>query len=802
MPNTTTNLGLEKPLETEYYDVEVQNRNMDKIDNKFGNINTQMADFATKTDVNKINTQLTESPQTTESTASIISLPENAKGQIIGTLKGRTLVNLLGNDGDFEAIGRWVNEANITVDSTKYRYGTKCFKFAPINAQSNIRLDLDGLDATKYYLYIADVFLESIDSNSYPRLHLYDYGSSNNGIVKEVDKTKLNQWQTVVLKFTGKTGARVRTGFMGTSTTGVMYIDGGRIYEVPQSDYNLNDTELAIKFPFVNQTKSTLPVRLTSKDPTGKVIGRSYSPSDVVLDAVKNNTGVIVARDTFDFNTGELSKNTKRLTNIASGTTINYSDMGSAGWFNAYGANGEYQVAQKGTSLTFTATLLIYQLNKEIVTKYPPQLLEAYKNGTIIREKFVRDVGYVNTEGKIIIASGLKVKSVESILKLNTSDGSELVLDPSKVVISGDKTYITHPDLSVKSYCIYVFEYEDESTEPDVSLTINTSLLDRMNSAEKSIQSLDNKSDMLEDKTEALANEVSLKLDASFYTAADVLSKVKTVDGSGSGLDADTVDGIQGTDIATITGTQTLTNKTLTAPKIANGGYIADPSGNELLKFIQTTNAVNEITVKNAAVNNPPEIQASGGDTNIDLNLVPKGTGTVRIKGTPIVTELSPLILKYIGEVVLNSNTSSSVIVDSLQNYDYVRIEIHNLKMSFNNIEPLYFQFNNDATSGNHRYGTNQIGTTTVEASSQTGTEIRMHEAIPSVSNRASFAVLEINNHNPISLIKGHSLGYSFSNNMLLVGSYLGGKISSVKFRTSGNGNNFATGCTFKIYAK
>ena len=33
------------------------------------------------------------------------------------------------------------------------------------------------------------------------------------------------------------------------------------------------------------------------------------------------------------------------------------------------------------------------------------------------------------------------------------------------------------------------------------------------------------------------------KLDAASYTAADILTKIKTVDGSGSGLDADTLDG-------------------------------------------------------------------------------------------------------------------------------------------------------------------------------------------------------------------------------------------------------------------
>ena len=40
-----------------------------------------------------------------------------------------------------------------------------------------------------------------------------------------------------------------------------------------------------------------------------------------------------------------------------------------------------------------------------------------------------------------------------------------------------------------------------------------------------------------------LNTEVGQKLDASEYTAADVLTKLLTVDGAGSGLDADTVDG-------------------------------------------------------------------------------------------------------------------------------------------------------------------------------------------------------------------------------------------------------------------
>lgn len=45
--------------------------------------------------------------------------------------------------------------------------------------------------------------------------------------------------------------------------------------------------------------------------------------------------------------------------------------------------------------------------------------------------------------------------------------------------------------------------------------------------------------------TEFQLTDTNAKLNASDYTAADVLTKIKTVDGSGSGLDADTLDGVQ-----------------------------------------------------------------------------------------------------------------------------------------------------------------------------------------------------------------------------------------------------------------
>lgn len=83
--------------------------------------------------------------------------------------------------------------------------------------------------------------------------------------------------------------------------------------------------------------------------------------------------------------------------------------------------------------------------------------------------------------------------------------------------------------------------------------------------------------------------------------------------------------------LATLAGAETLSNKTLTAPKLANGGFIADANGNEGIILTTTASAVNEITVVPAATGNDPAITASGGDTNIDLALTPKGEGGVQL---------------------------------------------------------------------------------------------------------------------------------------------------------------------------
>lgn len=95
-------------------------------------------------------------------------------------------------------------------------------------------------------------------------------------------------------------------------------------------------------------------------------------------------------------------------------------------------------------------------------------------------------------------------------------------------------------------------------------------------------------------------------------------------------------------------------------------GSIEDSNGNELLKFTVTGSAVNELTVVNAATGNAPELQATGGDTNIDLVLQPKGTGEVLAGSNPVLDQGTSrsVTAKFTETPDSDSSASGSMTID------------------------------------------------------------------------------------------------------------------------------------------
>ena len=113
--------------------------------------------------------------------------------------------------------------------------------------------------------------------------------------------------------------------------------------------------------------------------------------------------------------------------------------------------------------------------------------------------------------------------------------------------------------------------------------------------------------------------------------------------------------------------TKTLTNKTLTAPKIVDGGFIADANGNEALVLQTASSAVNALEITNAASGGSVVVGVMGDDSNIDIDITPKGTGEVNIAAGN---------LNYAGTAV----TSTGAELNKLDGYNGSVTELNYLK--------------------------------------------------------------------------------------------------------------------------
>ena len=113
--------------------------------------------------------------------------------------------------------------------------------------------------------------------------------------------------------------------------------------------------------------------------------------------------------------------------------------------------------------------------------------------------------------------------------------------------------------------------------------------------------------------------------------------------------------------------TDTLTNKTLTAPKFADGGFIADANGAEALVFGAASTAVNEFKITNAATGSGPilaAISTSTTDSNIDVNITPLGTGNVNLLGDTVqcgdLNAAVTVTSNGTGDLILNTNNGTN----------------------------------------------------------------------------------------------------------------------------------------------
>jgi len=85
-------------------------------------------------------------------------------------------------------------------------------------------------------------------------------------------------------------------------------------------------------------------------------------------------------------------------------------------------------------------------------------------------------------------------------------------------------------------------------------------------------------------------------------------------------------------DAATLAGTETLSGKTLTAPKFVDLGFIADANGNEILILDTVDTAVPYLQLSNNTTGLNP-VLTGAGETNTGIDFLASGTGAFRFLG-------------------------------------------------------------------------------------------------------------------------------------------------------------------------
>lgn len=171
-------------------------------------------------------------------------------------------------------------------------------------------------------------------------------------------------------------------------------------------------------------------------------------------------------------------------------------------------------------------------------------------------------------------------------------------------------------------------------------------------------------------------NEV-IAFDTAGASAVTYLRIATGLAGSGPSINAD-----GGTDVtlkllAKGTGGVEITGGTITLAGNVNVGNnrlmltggglgIVDSGSNEYIKFVQTTSAVNEFTITNAAAGGGVTLETTGGSTDIDLLLVAKGTGVVKADGNAVLTTASTVSALTTVGTLASGNATAIVDASSL----------------------------------------------------------------------------------------------------------------------------------------
>ncbi|ASR48708.1 hypothetical protein B4V02_19415 [Paenibacillus kribbensis] len=244
----TPNLGLNQidrtSPKTTYFDLEKYlDQNWRSVDDFAGDVNDGVNAIKKRLDTTERKTV------TLEPGVQIVHAEKAAPFSLTG-LSGRTLVNLLGRDGNCEATTGWNVTGTLEIDTATRTSGANSIKVSLNAASGNINRAVNTVSG-KMYVLLAD-----LKNGSTSRAYV-----SVNGVANGNDVTG-TVFGTSFLRFTATSTSHV-VAAVGSGTSGNAFnVDSFRLYEVSSDEYaalaSMTADQVAANYPYVD---SVAPVR-------------------------------------------------------------------------------------------------------------------------------------------------------------------------------------------------------------------------------------------------------------------------------------------------------------------------------------------------------------------------------------------------------------------------------------------------------------------------------------------------------------------------------------------------------------
>ncbi|UNK17640.1 hypothetical protein MNQ98_24795 [Paenibacillus sp. N3/727] len=257
----TPNIGLNKidrtSPATTYFDLEKYiDQNADSIDQFAGKVNealTGVTDISQRFDVEK-------HKEVVLNAGMKILNAERSATFSLGGIKGRTLVNLLGRDGDCEDISKWgAARAVSTLDAANKVSGSNSIKLT-LSAENTVGNIYKSVPVTvgKQYIFVGE--LKNGNATNV-RIEIFDKSGKIN-LAPSASITDTSKFSTAYSKFTATEDEFTLSATVYGYAGNYAFIDGLRFYEISAAEYAAIDSmtpeQVAAEYPYVD---SVQPVR-------------------------------------------------------------------------------------------------------------------------------------------------------------------------------------------------------------------------------------------------------------------------------------------------------------------------------------------------------------------------------------------------------------------------------------------------------------------------------------------------------------------------------------------------------------